>query len=60
MEIKTIVNISKDEIIELIKEKYKIEGDFNFIIREITKMAGDVPVTRKIFDGVEITTLENR
>jgi len=34
MDIKTEIKISKEELIDLIKEKYQIDGDISFLIKE--------------------------
>lgn len=54
MELKTDVTISKEELIEMIKEKYQIDGDFEFIINERSRMRGDFLVAENYFDGVKI------
>lgn len=59
MEIKTEIKISKEELVELIKEKYQIDGEISFIIKEDrfkcgVNDEGNVYSTRHIFDGVKI------
>lgn len=61
MNIKTEIQITPDEIIELIKEKYNVDGEFTFIINEEVFKSGynDVGIcysTRNIFNGVKIMT----
>ena len=56
MEIKTEVKISKEELTDLIKEHYQIEGDIEFIIGKETYTQGynDEGVifkTKNVFDG---------
>jgi len=59
MEIKTDVKISKEELVEIIKEKYQIDGEISFIIKEDTFKCGvndegNIYSKRYIFDGVKI------
>lgn len=60
MEVKTEIVISKEELTNLIKEHYQVDGDVNFIINEETYRCGynnegNVYSTRHIFSGVKIT-----
>ena len=52
MEIKTEIKLSKEELIELIKEKYQLEGDIEFIIEEETYKCGynDESISKKDID----------
>jgi hypothetical protein len=54
--IKTEIRISKEELEQIIKEKFGQDGVIDFIIRERSRMAGDVLITTNYFDGVMITT----
>jgi hypothetical protein len=59
MEIGANIKISKEELTNLIKEIYQIDGDINFIIKEETYRCGyndegNVYSTRHIFDGIKI------
>jgi len=59
MEVKTEIKLNKEELIELIKEKYQIEGDIEFLIEEETYKCGyndegNVYSTRYKFNGVKI------
>jgi hypothetical protein len=59
MEIKTEIKISKEELSNLIKEHYQIDGDINFIIEEEMYRCGygdegNIYSTRHIFGGVKI------
>ena len=64
MEVKTKSKISKEEIELLIKEKYGIEGNVEFIVKEEQHKAGWCDGvqhydSRWVFDGVVITDSKN-
>lgn len=59
MEIKTEIKISKEELSNLIKEHYQIDGDINFIIEEESYKSVWINGvqnyrTRYVFGGVKI------
>lgn len=59
MEIKTEIKISKEELSNLIKEHYQIDGDINFIIEEESYKSVWIDGvqnyrTRYVFGGVKI------
>lgn len=65
MQIKTEIVLTKEELVELIKEKYSIDGDIKFIIKEESHKAGMTDGvqhhgTRYVFDGVKITTISEK
>jgi hypothetical protein len=65
MEIKTEIKISEEELTNLIKEHYQIDGNIHFIIKEESYRSayiyeGDVYSTRYVFDGVKITNIEQK
>jgi hypothetical protein len=61
MEIKTEIKINREELIELIKNNYKVDGDVEFIIKEDVYKSGYTDEgqqysKRYIFDSVKVTT----
>jgi len=55
----TEIKISKEELTNLIKEHYQIDGDISFIVEEETYRSGcglldNIYSTRHIFVGVKI------
>ena len=65
MEIKTEIKISKEELSNLIKEHYQIDGNINFIIEEESYKSGWTDgvqhyKTRYVFGGVKIINSEQK
>lgn len=60
MEIKTEIKINREELVELIKKNYKVDGGIEFIIKEEVYKTGysdegQQYSKRHLFDSVKIT-----
>lgn len=65
MEITTTVKLTQDDIVKMIRDKYGVEGEINFIFNDETYSNGWLDGvkqfgTRKVFGGVIIKTTKQK